>query len=72
MLAKDPATANPRQAINALRSDPECDHHPTVVHALEQTVLHATDTETEDEHAELVLASKLLCDLVDVSQPVEH
>jgi len=57
LLSQDPSTPSPRQAINALKNDFECDHHPAVVYALEQAVLHAAETEVEDEQEELVAAS---------------
>jgi hypothetical protein len=47
----------PRQAIRALKGDFECDHHPAVVHALEQTVLLGPGMTSDDEEEELVGAS---------------
>jgi hypothetical protein len=57
LLSQDPSITTPRQAINALKNDFECDHHPAVVYALEQTVLHGDETDSENEHEELVGAS---------------
>jgi hypothetical protein len=57
LLSQNPSTANPRQAINVLKNDSEFDHHPAVIYALEQTVLHSAETEVEDEHEELVAAN---------------
>ncbi len=56
LLSQSAPTATPRQAIQSLKNDFEGDHHPAVVHALEQTVLHATERATEDEEGELVAA----------------
>jgi hypothetical protein len=57
LLSQTPVAMNPRQAINALKNDPECDHHPVVVYALEQTVLHPSIATIEDEQGELVGAN---------------
>jgi hypothetical protein len=57
LISQDPSMSGARQAINTLKNDFECEHHPAVVYALEQTVLHGEETEVEDEHQELVAAS---------------
>ena len=57
LLSQNPATVSPRQAINALKNDVECEHHPAVLYALEQTVLHSAETAPADEDEELVAAS---------------
>ncbi len=56
LLAAGGRTATPRQAIQALKNDFEGEHHPAVVHALEQTVLHKAQTNAEDEEELLVAA----------------
>jgi hypothetical protein len=48
-----PHTANPRSAINVLKNDLEGDHHPAVVHALAQVVLHSAATAPAKEPLEL-------------------
>jgi hypothetical protein len=53
MLSQDPGIPNPLQAIHALKSDLEWDHHPAVIYALEQETLHASGNESEDELTEL-------------------
>ena len=52
LLSQDPLTAHPRDAVNALKNDLDGDHHPAVVHALEQVVLRTAGTEAENEFAE--------------------
>ena len=55
LLSQGPATT-PRQVIQALKDDFECDHHPAVVHALAQTVLHGQEVAIDDEEEVLVAA----------------
>jgi hypothetical protein len=56
LLAYDPRAARPRDAMNLLKNDLECEHHPAVLHALEQVVLWPVKTTAEREAPELVAA----------------
>jgi hypothetical protein len=49
---QDPRITNPRDALDALKNDTEADHHPAVVHALEQVVLHASEAVSRHGRAE--------------------
>ncbi len=42
-LCQDPSITSPLDAVAALRDDMEGDHHPAVLHALEQVVLQSAD-----------------------------
>jgi hypothetical protein len=55
LLSQGPATT-PRQAIQALKDDFECDHHPAVLRALEQTVLRGPEIAIDEDEKELVAA----------------
>jgi hypothetical protein len=46
----------PRVILNVLRNDLECDHHPAVLHALEQVVLRSAKTALDRELFEVAAA----------------
>jgi hypothetical protein len=56
LLSQSDPAMTPRRAIQALKNDFEGDHHPAVLHALEQTVLHRAEITIDDEEEELVMA----------------
>jgi hypothetical protein len=60
LLSQGVPTATPRQAIQALMNDLEGEHHPAVLHALEQTVLRGPKIAIDDEEEELVAIEKLI------------
>ena len=55
LLSQGAPAMTPRQAIQTLKNDFEGDHHPAVLHALEQTVLHGPEI-TIDDAEELLTA----------------
>jgi hypothetical protein len=56
LLSQASPDAQPRDIVNVLKNDLECDHHPAVLHALEQTVLRSSKTASEHELLELAAA----------------
>jgi hypothetical protein len=56
LLTRDPAM-DPRDALNALESGVEGDHHPAVIHALQQIVLRSREVASRYGQAELAMAS---------------
>jgi hypothetical protein len=57
LIAQKPGISNPRQAIHELKNDLEWDHHPAVLIALEQELLHAAAAEPSEELMELAASS---------------
>lgn len=56
LIADQPETLSPRRAIMLLKSDVDAEHHPAVLHALEQVVL-GEDSESVMAAHEAVLAT---------------
>ena len=55
LLCRDPAM-NPQDAIQAMRDGLEGDHHPAVIHAIEQVALRSDDAAASCPHAETAMA----------------
>jgi hypothetical protein len=55
LLSQNTPVMNPRQAIAALKSDLESDHHPAVMVALEQEAIHFAETECADDLMEFAM-----------------
>jgi len=58
LLSKDRRMADPTHAINVLKNDLEDYHHPAVIHALQQVLIHSTEKASSHEYDELVTADK--------------
>ncbi len=56
LLSHDPRMTNARHAINVLKNDLEGDHHPSVIHALEQVINHSAKKASSHELTGLVTA----------------
>ncbi|HEY4760495.1 MAG TPA: HD domain-containing phosphohydrolase [Thermoguttaceae bacterium] len=56
LRSQDPRMTNPRHAINVMKNDLEGSHHPAVIHALEQALIHSAEKASSHKHAELVTA----------------
>jgi hypothetical protein len=54
LTAQDSPGLESRAALNILKTDLECEHHPAVLHALEQVVLGPAKAASERDRAELV------------------
>ncbi|MGA2259636.1 MAG: hypothetical protein ABSG53_33590, partial [Thermoguttaceae bacterium] len=55
LLCRDPSM-NPQEALRAMENGLEGDHHPAVIHAIEQIVLRPGDPASRHEHADPVMA----------------
>jgi hypothetical protein len=53
LLSQAPPATHPRVVMSVLKNDLECDHHPAVLHALEQVVLRSTKTTADRELLEV-------------------
>jgi len=67
LVSQEPCLAKPRQAINALKNDLNCDYHPAIIHALKQVVLHSADTDPVNELETLSAANKCISVLIAAS-----
>ena len=67
LVSQEPCLAKPRQAINALKNDLNCDYHPAIIHALKQVVLHSADNDPVNELETLSAANNCISVLMAVS-----
>ncbi|MCC6125352.1 MAG: hypothetical protein IT426_10345 [Pirellulales bacterium] len=56
LLSQSPPGVQPRNVLNVLKNDLECEHHPAVLHALEQVVLRTAKAASEPELLEVAAA----------------